>query len=454
MTTILVTNDCRLKRRLAAVTSGAATPTAMLVVCIAIANATSPALAEDAVLAEFAISLNQEIVDPILVPVAFGERQYRFELDTGAAVTTFDSRLEGLLRRTGKAIGVVVPGGATVVDAYRAPRGAIGAVGLAPLDQVCCQDIGLGSASPTQKVDGVLGVDALKGCILKFDFDKAQLSFLRSVPADSGVRIDLDRRRNLPTIMGVLGQYGSRSFVIDTGFNLDVMLGRGDFAAVLTRGNLLLAGNVGATTEAGSMNIRLGALSGTLTVGGHTHTALSVGEMPGAGNNASGDAPNALENTNLLGLNYLSRYVVTLDFAHFAVYLKPGASFRALRVPRGLQGIRLVRQGDRIVVLSVREGSKTAVVATPGDVLHTINGASAAGMSESEVVRRISDMTNELELVFAPVSEGRRSWALTFGARPAALETSAKPDDPSRALAPSSRAAPPAGRSRRRWLRK
>ena len=62
---------------------------------------------------------------------------------------------------------------------------------------------------------------------------------------------------------------------------------------------------------------------------------------------------------SLLGLELLSRYVVTFDFPHHAVYLKKGKQFN--RPPRNdLSGLQLLRVKDQWVVHAVRKGSPAA----------------------------------------------------------------------------------------------
>jgi S1-C subfamily serine protease len=79
------------------------------------------------------------------------------------------------------------------------------------------------------------------------------------------------------------------------------------------------------------------------------------------------------EDVSLLGLDILTRYVVTFDFPHQAIYLKKGRQFdRTIRYDRSGLWVRRVK--GQTGVASVTDGSAAAKAGIlPGDVLLQID---------------------------------------------------------------------------------
>jgi C-terminal processing protease CtpA/Prc len=93
----------------------------------------------------------------------------------------------------------------------------------------------------------------------------------------------------------------------------------------------------------------------------------------------------ATSHVNALGLPYLSRYVVTLDFPGKAVYLKEGQRYGEADRD-DMSGIWLVDRGGRKVVVDVFPGSpaQEAGIRT-GDAILGIDGHNADNMSLFEL---------------------------------------------------------------------
>src|SRR3569623_3216506 len=137
----------------------------LFVLAIAVAIKALPALAwEDDPLAEFDMQYRDEHVVHLIVPVDFSGATYPFLIDTGYSSTSFDERLRPLLRRRTGVSRILAVGGEYARATHQAPRGTIGAVRLAPLDRVDCHDI---RAMTNDEIDGILGIDALRGSILR-----------------------------------------------------------------------------------------------------------------------------------------------------------------------------------------------------------------------------------------------------------------------------------------------
>jgi hypothetical protein len=90
---------------------------------------------------------------------------------------------------------------------------------------------------------------------------------------------------------------------------------------------------------------------------------------------------------NVLGLGYLSRYVVTFDFARSAMYLKPGREYTR-QDRHDLAGIRIARVEGKTVVTNVDEGAPAGVAGMKeADEILEIDGVPVAKVSVFEVDR-------------------------------------------------------------------
>lgn len=94
---------------------------------------------------------------------------------------------------------------------------------------------------------------------------------------------------------------------------------------------------------------------------------------------------------NTLGLNYLSRYAVVLDFANEHLYLKKGSAFEAPE-RMNMSGLQLARKDGRTTILDVAErgpGFKCGL--HPGDRMLEIDGANVDAFSLIELADSLSN---------------------------------------------------------------
>ncbi len=131
----------------------------------------------------------------------------------------------------------------------------------------------------------------------------------------------------------------------------------------------------------GTTTFRGGRLE-RLTVGDFTHHQLCVAE--GAADE--------------LGLEYLSRFVVTFDFPNDRLYLEKGAGFRRIQ-QSGLSGLEFVRLDGTTTVEEVAEGSiaDTAGIKV-GDELCQVNGENAGERSLFELRKLLACSADHLRL--------------------------------------------------------
>jgi hypothetical protein len=433
--------------------------------CVAVCFVESgrAAVHEAAVLAEFDMAFDENGAARLIVDVTFAGEEYRFEIDTGSSSTEFDVHLAPILRRRDGTSFHWAPGELLTGETYMAPTGFIGSLPLPRLEGVTCRNLNQVGIAEDQKTDGILGMDALHSYIIALDFDRGKISFLRSVPPTAGTRLQVAEAKKAPTVTALLGKGSARNFIVDTGYNCEVAVARTEFDALLARGQVSLAGTRTARTAAGLFSCRLGVLVGSLTVGGYAHSGVAIAELPDSRlptriRRISGlesiDAP------NVLGRDYLSRYLVIFDFPHHAMYLRPGTTFRALRAPVMLAGVRLARDGDSVSILSVRAGTRAAGHAQPDDVLETINGTRVDGLPDSDVVRLLMDASVERTLTFR--RRNGSCWEMELGAMPAPSSTApatsevkrdASSDPPAKAGTPGNGGHNPVRFWRRRLLR-
>jgi len=303
------------------------------------------------------------------VPVTFNAVAYNFLLDTGSAVSAFDPTLSSLLIETLQKSRLSTENGTRVLSLYRSPEGKIGQVRLPSLERVHCIDLGA-APFPLRKLHGCLGTEAMRSYILRVDYDRGKVAFLRSVPRDAGVRVELDKRNDLTAIQGTVG--GSvRTLVLDTGgrcYGAGLIARRG-FGEMLARRELVLVGTVPARSAFGMDLRRVGVATVPLSIAGYRHAALSFAE----------GADDSDECT--LGVGYLRRYILTFDFPNYAVYFAPGAQFRRVDASFDPGGVMLRRDGERVVVYAVAGAAEKAGVKV-NDILEAVNARDAAKLDD------------------------------------------------------------------------
>ncbi|HQU46704.1 MAG TPA: retropepsin-like aspartic protease, partial [Pirellulales bacterium] len=258
--------------------------------------------------------------NPIFLPVRIGSRQYHFLMDTGSAITSFDTSLMGHLGGATSKEMIYTPyeDDPREVQRFRAPALSLGKATLRGAAEVICVDYrARGLTIDGEAPDGWLGIDALRDLIVQIDFDKGELSRLPSVPADSGSPVPLVWFRGVPCVRVSLDsgdvQFSTTArFTVDTG-GLSVQSGTiygPVFRALLHYKLASEAGRSREVTIANTTEARTARVA-DFRLGDFSHRRLVFTEA----------------SCNSLSLEYLSRYVVTFDFPHMRIFLKPGARY-------------------------------------------------------------------------------------------------------------------------------
>lgn len=301
---------------------------------------------------------------PILLPVEVSGDKFLFLVDTGARRCAFDINLKNIL---GKHLGrklLQTPAGQSSVETYEWPDATLNHLPLKTEEFVLCIDLTQLREAINEPIYGVIGMDVLRACRLQIDFDGGLICFLNSLPDHPdkfGTRIPIELSSDgTPRLLGVFAMGLSEGFLIDTGAQGNAL--RPELFDQLRKEKLIrLGGTFNSITVNGEVMGDRGMLR-DLSVGSVTHDELRMARV----------RPSAL------GLRYLSRYLVTLDFPGRSVYLREGAHF-SKREPHASSGMSLRWLESEITVASVKERSPAdnAGVRT-NDVLARIDGKPAA----------------------------------------------------------------------------
>ena len=300
---------------------------------------TSTSPAEQKVLAKFNIARGG---DPILLPVTFKGKEYLFMLDTGSSHTVFDIAFRQELGDVKKTEKGLTHGNTIAAEVFDAPEALLGPLNLKDSGQVCCLDLKMLSLIMGRKISGIIGMNFLKRHVIQIDFDQGTLSLLQPVEgqySDWGIELAM-RSDSLgwQYITGDILNITNVDFVIDTGANSTGGLGNDIFEKILSE------------KESKTSEILFATASGVIRKREIRIDSLSVGSFE-YDKLIFGDA-----NWSHLGLSFLSRHIVTLDFPNNRIYLKKGKDFKKID-ETDMSGLHLLRISDKTVVYSVDEDS-------------------------------------------------------------------------------------------------
>jgi hypothetical protein len=319
----------------------------------------------------------------VLLPVAIKGKRYRLVLDTGSTWTVYDKPLWGLLGKT-KALHVTAEN--VTVPCFDPPDARLGKLTLPKDSLVIGADLKELREGFEEDIHGILGMDFLKRHIFRMDFGRGEIVFLRKVGPDPGQRLAVTFK-DVPYVrINLPGLKEPEEFILDTGFargggDGGGWLRRATFAALLKSGKLIPGGNAATVGFAGMQMNGYGWLD-ALPFASNTHKNLVFYERE----------------FSSLGLDVLSRYVVTFDLPHQAIYLKKGRQFdKPYRYDRS--GLNMRRVKGQTVVASVVDGSAAAQAGIlPGDVLLQIDKEQINGMTLFTLRDRLRDEGKKIVL--------------------------------------------------------
>ncbi|MEP6669538.1 MAG: retropepsin-like aspartic protease [Chthoniobacter sp.] len=239
-----------------------------------------------------------------------GERgdQWRFLVDSGSPMTIFDRSLRKKLGpATGtEAVQYAWSGNATL-QVHAAPRLFLSDTLLLTGPRIWSDD--LRKVWPGRGVDGILGLDCLRHYCVQLDFQNHTIRFLdpeRTTGPDLGRAFPLYMLVNSVFVQGDLLGAGPALYQVDTGCTVDAVMKPPLFQKALGRQQpdwvrQFPAGDGQPVVEAGFPHG---------TFGGETYHKLVIDSA----------------NHNFLGLRFLARHVVTLNFPKHTMYLRRATS--------------------------------------------------------------------------------------------------------------------------------
>jgi hypothetical protein len=252
-----------------------------------------------------------------------------------------------------------------LVPFFDAPSARVGPFDLAAGDEVAVANLKLLGLMFGRNIGGILGMDFLKSHVVQVDFDEGHVTFVQERPqneSDWGAEFALSYDPGgLPQIVGELPDGGELAFIVDTGYQATGSLDKHVFDALVAQRDLPTRESTfaGLTGIERTVQTRLDHL----TIGPFEYRGLILSRAAG----------------NILGLDFLSRHLVTFDFPNSRLYLKKGRQFDKAD-EADMSGLRLLRYADSTVVYSSgQEYGRPAAQAglEAGDVILEINGTDA-----------------------------------------------------------------------------
>jgi hypothetical protein len=244
-----------------------------------------------------------------------------FIVDTGSPITFFDKSLEPKLgRRLGTMPVTTASGDKQKSGLYAAPKIYLGGTPLVTGGNIVTRDFRQSSRVDSH-VMGILGMDCFRHYCLQLDFDAGKMRFLYPDcvnASELGNAFSLTFHGSYPFIQhtGLVGE--STNLMIDVGCRIDGLVNKGKFNGL---------------TE----------LLPECVCERKTYSNLIVA---------------AVDHVNSIGLNFLSRHLVTLDFPKKTMYLKQTSigpldiSMRASRLGAPMEVLEGLKEKGQLVGLS------------------------------------------------------------------------------------------------------
>lgn len=356
---------------------------------------------EPAILAQCDLAKNTMLV---LVPVQYGGTKYRFALDTGTTGSVFDERFRGNLGAPVGKVEVQSLEKEAEADLYKATAALIGTLDVRRGGPVACTDLSAFSSALGQDVAGIIGMNVLGSYVVRIDMQTRCVWFLRADDkphSDWGTAVSLaPNEHGIPTVMASICGRSPTPLAIDTGF---FNTSHSGYLASSLLSQLVGVDKVMSRDGGMSMDA-FGAVTSSRSVYG---VDMCLSDTPYSGVSFGEDRWKSG-----LGMGFLSRYVVTLDFPNHRMYLKPQPHMDAL--PSQYQsGLLLRRKGQDLVVQAVAPRSPAAKAdVQAGDVLLTINDQQTSCLQAWQASRLL--MADHAKQVTLDVCRSGKTRQVTF----------------------------------------
>jgi hypothetical protein len=231
-----------------------------------------------------------------------------FSVDTGCPVTCLDKSLEPKLgKRLSSTLGLWGYYGLAREGVYQAPALCLGSTRLEMSDQVCTVDL-RSKSQPGRPLMGILGMDVLNHYCLQLDFEANVIHFFdpgRLDPQGLGKAFPLDP--DIPWIHADFLSVKDASVCLDTGDSSDGALTSGLYNRELQKQKPLLHPSPGAPKAQSLVCFPAGNFAGETYTNLFFHKCTPLLSLLGA---------------RSIGLQFLARHLVTLNFPERMVYLQ------------------------------------------------------------------------------------------------------------------------------------
>lgn len=235
-----------------------------------------------------------------------------------------------------------------------------GSLSLQTIETVFCTDFEPLRQATGKSIRGVLGVDFLSAFQVQIDFDRGALQLSEGKRGKAGIEhivvpMSLDDRGR-PHFTARVGKLENERVLIDTG----------------ATGNTIRAALFESLVKSGMITPDSNQIG--LTVGGSfTQASGFVADMEAAGLHAKNFRAAQHDETSV-GLNWLSRFKVILDFPNQEVLLAKGDLYD-VPFSRATSGMAVVHMHGRKLIAKVRAGSPASQAGIwSGDELVAIDG--------------------------------------------------------------------------------
>jgi hypothetical protein len=307
----------------------------------------------------------------MIMPVGIQKQEYLFIVDTGAYTTIFDKTLRNLLDKPEGIEKATTAAEPISVENFKSPELSVGPFIIQKDSQILCMDLQSLTMADGRQIRGILGMNFLKNHILQINPDKSYFSFLKSDTIGKyfpGQKINLtfDNTGRMKINGKILGNM-TVEFIIDTGNNTTGTLNADTFEQLARQKDVKVAETY-VVTGAGLRKTRVMRIS-RITIGSYEYKDVILGEAT----------------SNVLGLDFLSRHLVTIDFPNKILYLQKAEQFDK-KDEFDMSGLILLYVSNLLKVYGVMPTSPAEKAGfSAGDVVIKIEGKDAAQYSMKQI---------------------------------------------------------------------
>ncbi len=319
--------------------------------------------------AEFDVAPNGDF---LIVPLVINQKEYPFLVSTGIVTTVVDNKLRAKLELT-----KLEPRGPAGQGKQRF-GGLHAALGNIPLDfpdGVEAADFDAMRDRLDLDCVGEIGMDVLKRFVVQIDFDEGKLRLLSAVPAGSGESLKITpmgAEGGAPLISVTFPGMPPEKFVVHTSRAANSLeLSAELFSRLEEKEKLNVLDKEKGVTRSAGVTFQAARLQ-SVQIGKSRHEDLIV---------------NTGEH-NAVGLRYLARFVVTLDFPHNRVYWKHGQHYDDADNRLVLADIEFERDKEAVTIRDLQlYGPAARLGLRRGDILESLNGHAAVRFSNWHIRR-------------------------------------------------------------------